>query len=328
MIALKDRLLGYLETVAGDRPDLAVNASSTLPLFLRERYSLFSTRLFGQKCLVALEAGEWEPGSPGEYGKHFETIRSTLGQPVVLVLPNLPSYARNRMVQMGVPFIVPGSQTFIPGGLIDLRERFPQPSPKRRETLSPAAQCTLLYHLLCQPLAGLPLKDIAEKVHYSPMMLTKVKDELEVAEISKTVRSGRSMVLDFAAQGRTLWERVEPRLTSPVKKARWIRCEKPVPLALLAGMSALSSRTAISDDRLPTHALPLGLFQGFLEKGIFAGCRDAETATAKMEVWSYDPRRLSKEPSVDSLSLYLSLRYSADERIQQQLEHLLEGIPW
>ena len=31
---------------------------------------------------------------------------------------------------------------------MDLRERFPQPNSKRRETLRPAAQCTVLYHLL------------------------------------------------------------------------------------------------------------------------------------------------------------------------------------
>jgi DNA-binding MarR family transcriptional regulator len=328
MSALKDHLLNYLETLVGERLDITVQPDSTLPLFLRQRYSVFSTRLFGRKCLLALEAGDWEAGSPAEYGKHAEILQSMLGEPAVLVLPILPSYARNRMVQMRVPFIVPGSQAFIPNGLIDLRERFPQPNPKRRETLSPAAQCTLLYHLLCQPLANLPLKDIAEKIHYSPTMMTKVKDELEAAEICKIVRSGRSMVLEFGVQGRALWERAETQLTSPVKKTRWIRWDKPVPLALLAGMSALSSLTAISDDRLPTHALPLGLFHDFLEKGVFAGCRDAETATAKMEIWTYDPRRLSNEPTVDRLSLYLSLRYSADERVQQQFEHLVEGIRW
>jgi hypothetical protein len=128
-------------------------------------------------------------GSPGEYGKHEEALKLKLGEPVVLVLPILPSYARNRMVQMGIPFIVPGSQTFIPNSLIDLRERFPQPNSKRRETLSPAAQCTVLYHLLRGPLAGISLKDIAQKVHYSPMMMTKVKDELEAGEYAKLSRA-------------------------------------------------------------------------------------------------------------------------------------------
>ena len=52
-------------------------------------------------------------------------------------------------------------------------------------------------------------------------------------------------------------------------------------------MSALSLRTMIATDRLPTHALPLAVFQEFLERGVCTECRDAENATARMEVWSY-----------------------------------------
>jgi hypothetical protein len=93
-------------------------------------------------------------------------------------------------------------------------------------------------------------------------------------------------------------------------------------------MSALSRRTMIADDRLPTYALPLAIFQDFLEKGACVGSRDAENATARIEIWSYDPHLLSKDPIVDPLSLYLSLRNSADERVQQQLEQLIAEVKW
>jgi DNA-binding MarR family transcriptional regulator len=328
MANLKERLLNHLELLSGERPDLAAEAGSALPLFLRERYAVFSARLFGRKSLLAVEAKGREIGSPGEYGKHEEALKLKLGEPVVLVLPILPSYARNRMVQMGIPFIVPGSQTFIPISLIDLRERFPQPNSKRRETLSPAAQCTVLYHLLRGPLAGISLKDIARKIHYSPMRMTKVKDELEAGEICKVVQSGRSMFLDFKATGRVLWEQVKPQLSSPVKKTRWVQWAKPAEPALLAGMSALSLRTMIAADRLPTYALPLAVFQDFLERGVCAGCHDAENATAKIEVWSYNPHLLGDDRMVDPLSLYLSLRKLSDERVQQQLEQLMREIKW
>lgn len=328
MSSLKQRLLDYIETISGEHLDLMPVAASALPLFLRERYGIFSTRLFGRKFLLALEAEDWEGGSPGEYGKHQETLKQNLGENVVLVLPILPSYARNRMVQMGIPFIIPGSQIFIPNTVIDLRERFPQPNATRRKTLGPAAQCTVLYHLLRGSLAGMSLKEIAQKVQYSPIMLSKVKDELEAAGICKIVRTGRSLVLEFTTTGRPLWEQVQPQLASPVKKTRWVKWEQPAKTALLAGMSALSRRTMIAADRLPTYALPLAEFQGFLERGICTGCRDAEHATARIEVWSYPPERLGDHELVDPLSLYLSLRDSQDERIQQQLEQLVAEVKW
>jgi len=232
------------------------------------------------------------------------------------------------MVQMRIPFIVPGSQTFIPNALIDLRETFPRAYPKGHQTLSPAAQCTVLYHILRGSLAGIPLKEVAEKTGYSPMMTTKVKDELEALQICKSVRSGRSMTLDFMVAGRQLWDRVNPHLVSPVKRTKWARWEDPAHHGLLAGMSALSRQTMIADDRLPTYALPLAVFQELLEKGTVVGCPDADRAKVRIEIWAYPPDLLSEGPTVDPLSLYLSIRSSADERVQQQLEELIAGVKW
>jgi hypothetical protein len=76
-----------------------------------------------------LENEDWDAGAPGEYEKLMETLRSQLGEPVVLVLSHLPSYARNRMVRMGIPFVVPDSQLFLPTAMIDLRERISPPKP-------------------------------------------------------------------------------------------------------------------------------------------------------------------------------------------------------
>jgi hypothetical protein len=171
-------------------------------------------------------------------------------------------------------------------------------------------------------------KEVAQKTHYSPMMTTKVKDELEALQICKSVRSGRSMLLDFMGSGRRLWERVNPYLISPVKRTRWVRWEHPAHRGLLAGMSALSRQTMIADDRLPTYALPLAAFQELLGKGTIVGCPDVEHANARMEIWAYPPELLSDGPTVDPLSLYLSLKSSADERVQQQLEELIAGVEW
>jgi hypothetical protein len=232
------------------------------------------------------------------------------------------------MVQMGISFIIPGSQIFLPNTLIDLRERFPRPNAGRHKTLGPAAQCTVLYHLLRGSLAGKSLKKIAQEVQYSPIMLSKIKNELEAANICKIVREGRSLILEFNATGRPLWDQIQPQLSSPVKRTRWVQWKADVVPAMLAGMSALSRRTAITDDRLPTYAVTHSAFQGYLKQGVCIGCRDAEQATAQIEVWSYPPARLSHSELVDPLSLYLSLRDSQDERIQQQLEHLIAEVKW
>lgn len=328
MSFLKQRLLDYLETVSGERPELLAEKASGLPLFLRERYQIQSMHLFGRRFLLAMERDDGDASSPGEYESQSETLRHHCGETVVLVLPMVPSYTRNRMVRMGLPFIVPGSQLFLPTAMIDLRERFSQPKPERGRPLTPAAQCLILYHLQRHSLEDLPLRLIAEKIGYSPIMLTKVKHELEAVDVCDTARQGRSITIAFKVHGRELWERVLPVLSSPVKKAHWLRWEQPGYPALAAGLTALSQRTDISDDRLPTLALPAATFQANLEGGLYQGCRGPEEANVRMESWSYNPQLLGDNTSVDPLSLYLSLRDSPDDRIQQQLERLIEQVSW
>lgn len=327
-ISTTHQLKSYLETLSGTSPHLQPLQVTHLPLFLRNRFSFYSAELFGKPWCIAQEGELWDTGTPGEYEKQAESLRPLLKDPVVFALATLPSNARNRMVQKGIPFIVPGIQAFLPSALVDLRERFPKPAGKGRTSLSPTAQLALLYHLEREPLSNLPLRSIAEKLHCSAMMLSKVKDELEEVGICEVERIGRSMVLRFREEKRELWDIAQDRLTSPVKKTRWVQWKTPGYPALLSGISALSRRTMLTDDRLPTYALGPKMLESWLERGSLTGCPDAEQATAKIEVWSYEPKLLGDNEAVDPLSLYLSLRYNTDERVHQQLKQLMEETPW
>ncbi len=328
VLTLQQRLAQHVAELVGEPPSWAMEKAAGLPLFLRERFQLCSAPLWGRRMLFAVEDDAWEPGAPGEYEKLAAALRSQLGEPAVLVLAQLPAYARNRLVRLGIPFVVPGSQFFLPTVMVDLRERFPPRKPGKGKRLTPTAQCLVLYHLQRASLEDLPLKGIAERIGYSPIMLTKVKDELEAAELALPSRQGRSITLHFPRHGRDLWEQAQPYLASPVKKTHWLRGDLPRHPALAAGLTALSQLTAISDDRLPTYALSAEGVQASLENGIFHGCNGPEEATLRMEAWSYDPLLLASGDRVDALSLQLSLRESPDERIQQQLAELIQHVAW
>ncbi len=194
--------------------------------------------------------------------------------------------------------------------------------------LTPAAQCVLLTHLQREPLDGCPLSEIAAKVGYSPIMLTKVKTELEAARLCEAIREGRSHRLRFTLSGRALWEKALPLLSSPVRSRHWMEASTLTVPALPAGLTALSQRTLLEDDRLPTYAVSKKSLPALIDNRIFRQTLGSEEATFTLEAWHYDPLVLSKHTAVDPLSLYLSLRDSPDERVQQQLESLLEGVSW
>ena len=325
----------YLKALLGMEPGFRPLEMAHLPLFLRERFAFYQADLFGRPWTLALENEAWETGSPGEYEKQANLLRSHVEAPVVFVLDAIDSITRQRLVQKGIPFIVPGTQCFLPGALVDFRERFPRKGIQGRDTLSPAAQLVLLYHLQRQRLDGWPLKQIAGELHYSTMTLSKVKDELEEAGLCEVQRKGRSVSLRFVGEGRELWDLAKDKLVSPVRRTLWAQWAMPGYPALrsgentrLAGISALSEKTMINDDRLPTYALSASMLEGWVKKGTIIRCPDSETATVKMEGWAYEPKLLGDNLNVDVLSLYLSLRDSHDERIQKELEQLIQGVHW
>jgi len=324
------KLLEYLDFVLGERPALreAQDLSAKLPLFLRSKYQLFTIQLLGGRCLLAVEAEDRTEESPAEYWTDAKALKLKLGEEVILVLHRLPSYARNRLARQGIPFIVPGTQMFLPFLLTDLRERFRRPRAPVGKGLTPTAQLVVLFHLQRERLDYLSLQEIAQRLGYSAMTITNVKDELESAKVCKVLRKGRTLTLLFPEFKRALWNLAEPLMSSPVKKAFWVNWKHPAYPALAAGLTALSRLSIIEDDRWPTFALFQATFLSNLEKGLYRGSPSREETSVRLEAWTYNPLLLGDRETVDRLSLYLSLRDSLDERVQKQLEELIEGATW
>jgi len=154
------------------------------------------------------------------------------------------------------------------------------------------------------------------------------KTTLEAAHLCEAIRDGRSHRLRLTLSGRALKENVLLLLSSPVRSRHWIEASTLTVPALPAGLSALSQRTLLEDDRPPTCAVSKKSLPALIDNRTFWQTLGSEEATFTLEARHYDPVVLSKHTAVDPLSLLLSLRDSPDERVQQQLEILLEGVSW
>jgi hypothetical protein len=267
---LENQLLGYVEKITGERPlleELPEEQTAQIPLFLKAGYSLVRMSLFQCTSLLAVQREAAARATPDGYAGHARQIGAALGQSVVLVLDRMVSYARDRMVRRGIPFIVPGKQMFLPRMLVDLRESFPRPVREAPEQFSAPAQAVLLFHLLGHEAEGVPLGELARRVGYSPMTLCNVRDELQAGEVCEVLTVGRSRHLAFPGSRRELWQRVEERLRSPVRSRHWVRWPARVANGLKAGISALSSYSDLSEDKTPTFAVRSVAFRHMLREG-------------------------------------------------------------
>jgi DNA-binding MarR family transcriptional regulator len=323
-------LANYIELVTGAKPRLESvpkHDTITLPLFLRDRYQFFRAALYGRSLYFAIEKTQPRELSATKYGSEAELLKKRLSVDVILIFDRLPSYIRNRFVKQGVPFIVPGTQMFLPMLMIDLREHFSKAYMRLPEKLSPTSQVVVLYHILKEPLTQEPLGQLAKRLGYSAMAMSKAQEELLAAKLCKVVRAGRTTLLRFELRGRALWQKAEPLMTTPVKRTLWVRWGQPRARAVISGVTALSEASMLMDEQLQTHAMRDKDVAGALSKGQIVLCGGREEAEARMEAWKYDPWLLAENGKADRCSLYLSLRNTPDERIQKEIEFLIEGLP-
>lgn len=322
------QLARYLEQILGKPVDLRPLPAarlSGLPNFLIADYRFWEWRWLDQVMVLADVESEKEPPSVADLKSVHQLLSKQFKCPVVFVYPATDAYRRNRFVQLGLPFIVPGLQLFIPP-FASLCEQFQRTIKPMK--LSTAAQVAVLFQLYRQPADGFLLNRWAELLGYSAMTMTKVRDELIAHGLCKREEGVKPRGLRFQLQKRELWEAARPFLLSPVKQTNWVRAQLRPGEFPLAGLTALSKLSLVEDDALPTYACYLKDWKRLaVIQSVFEVCH-AEAASARIECWRYDPRRLAEGTEVDRLSLFLSLADSPDERVRLAAKSLLDEMPW
>ncbi len=326
---LKNRAERHLMKLDDRMAPLVPRATPSLPLYLRERFSVFSSRVFGRNWIFAIENDGWDAGTPTEYRQHWQQLKQATGEDcVAIVLSRIPAIARNRMIGLGVPFLIPETQIFLPESITLLTETFTPLASGCGKPLSPTAQVLVLLQVLKAGLENLSAKELSERLELSRSSISNATSELEQANLCETSRKGKEQRIHFNRSAAALWETALPLLRSPVSRTLFIKWTNPIEGLKGAGITALAHRSQIAEDPVSTFALTERSIRQGLENGKLTACMDRYEANAAVEAWRYNPALLAGGPDVDPLSLFLSLRNSPDERVQAELDDMMRGLTW
>lgn len=324
MPLLEQQIPEYLHQTLGVRPHAAAwDGAGRLPAFLTARYRFALLALEGRELLLMVDEAP-DPESPAVIRKHAEQVRAKWAGPIVYVRDRVTAYNRKRLIEQRVPFIVPGNQMYLPELGLDLREYFQTPAPTKRK-FRPATQAVLIFVLLNQDKEGTTASELAPALGYTTMTLSRAFDELESVELATSEASGRERVLRFQTRRRDTWERAQPWLIDPVKSRHFVAIR---PHGVRAGQDALARYTMLAEPRVPVTAIGHKQWLAFTHEHPEAEVHDRESAKSEVEVWKYEPREHEKPGVVDPLSLYLSVRRTGDERVEQALDVLMEQVRW
>lgn len=288
------------------------------PINITAGYHLYTTSLLGREIFL-LCSRDSSAYTPGQIQKQKDLIERKVRHPVIFVFDTMASYNIQRLVKQRINFIIPPKQMFIPDLLIDLK---PQKKAKEdKSTQIPAmAQCIILYHLEVKPLGGKGAYDIADLFRVSYASANRAIRWLEQKEII-ALCGIKTKSMEFKAEKHELWNMALPFLTNPVERVVYTDI-RPDGEFSISGVNALSEYSMINKERNGSYAVSKEEFRSLQFQ------TDKEYGENRIEVWRYDPKLLQQAGTVDKLSLFLSMRDVEDDRIQIELETMINNIVW
>ena len=119
-----------------------------------------------------------------------------------------------------------------------------------------------------------------------------------------------------------LFKKAGDILQNPVKRTIYIPKELVKTELLESGYSALAEYSMLNSPNIKYYATEsVSQWKNVMTNSL----QDSQVQVA-VEMWRYDPRKLSTRNTVDELSLALALKKDVDERVEEAVEEMLNEL--
>ena len=317
----------YLNSMTGLQIEGRSLTAAGLPHYLGQAYALYALEIEGRSVLgIALR--EPEGFQPAQFEKQLPRLLDVSG-PVdgyCVIASALSGYVRQRLIARRIPIVIPGRQINWPmlGAVVEPRSS-DKPLPVPGDPLKPATQLVILHALNSGETQPVTARALTQTLGYTPMTMSRALDDIEANNLGRVTRAGRERQLDFPDGLAALWQRAQPLMRDPVRDTVRVWKEAlPEQALYCAGESALARRTLLAAPNEPVWAIGRHAWKPLaktLEPIPIPG-----PGAVQLQLWRYEPGVLASDGVVDPFSLYLNLRETRDERIQMELDAMMEEI--
>lgn len=318
-------MLDYLNQTLGLEATMTPwTEAEQFPPYLRNGKKYFLLHIGGVEC-VLIEADEKNFRLPS-FRKQMAKL-TTQPEHIVLSFKHLESRQRKALIEAQIPFIVPGSQIYLPflGMVLQERMKSVKVPPER---FSPAAQLILLYLIYEPTVQPVRKVDLAKRLELSAMNVTRAVQELEALKLVTVEKAGRSDYVSSVDPGKSLYKKALPYMIDPVQKRIFVQDKVDFEKAPLAGESALAERSMLAPPAVVCRAISRKEYKQLSNIEEIDPAWSSSQDYIQLELWKYDPKVLADHAGVDVISLSLSLRENSDERVEQSVEEMMEEYKW
>ena len=308
----------YLNKVLGVKVIYEDVEFKHLPNFIVTRYRLQMVSMNEEKVVLLYPKTELEQIEVLK--KHIARIQKNENLPIVLVLKELTFRQKEYLIREKIPFIVEGKQIYLPFMAVYLQERC-SAEKKPREEMLPSAQMLLL-HFIYGGAQELSTSQAAKDLELTPTSISRASRQLEEMGLLHIRKAGVQRIMQSEDSPKTLFQKAGDKLLNPIKRTVYIP-KKYVGTDLLeSGYSALAEYSMLNAPNVRCYAAER-ISQW---KDVMTNSLQNSLVQVAVEMWRYNPRKLSTRNTVDELSLALALGEDADERVEEAIEEMLNEL--
>ena len=295
-------------TLGADVSEEEFDFPQGMPMYLKNGYSYRMLEINGIRCLMA----EPVSFSLASCKKQLDKLTALFGCHAVLCLKSITPYQRKHLTEEHIPFVVEGTQIYLPFLAICLSEKYKREITT--EKFSPSSQLVFLY--LFYRKEKLTATELSKKIGYTAMSVSRAYAQLTAWGLYHYRVSGRNKYPETDLSDGDMLRMAEKYMISPVTAV--YNCKDEASGRLRSGLYALESRSMIGISESD-------ICFADIRKNISI-CNEGEGV--RVECWCYDPKLLSDSEDVDDISLILSLKDDPDERVQSAVEDLRRKYGW
>jgi len=308
----------YLDKVLGIKVTYENMEFTHFPNFIATRYRLQAVSMNGQRAIFLYPKTELEQIEVLK--KHIARIQKNEKLPVVMVLKELAFRQKEYLIREKIPFVVEGKQIYLPFMALYLQERCNAEKQLRDEIL-PSAQMLLL-HFIYGGAQEMSTSQAAKDLELTPTSISRASKQLEGMGLLRTKKMGVQKLLMTEDSPKALFQKAEGKLLNPIKRTVYIPKEFVGTNLLESGYSALAECSMLNEPNVKCYATEkISQWKDVMTNNL----QDSQMQVA-VEMWRYNPRKLSTQNIVDELSLALALREDVDERVEEAVEEMLNEL--
>ena len=162
----------------------------------------------------------------------------------------------------------------------------------------------------------------AKDLELTPTSISRASKQLEEMGLLHIRKAGVQRIMKSEDSPKTLFQKAGDKLLNPIKRTIYIP-KKYVGTDLLeSGYSALAEYSMLNTPNVRCYAAER-ISQW---KDVMTNSLQNSLVQVAVEMWRYNPRKLSTRNIVDELSLALALREDADERVEEAVEEMLNEL--